>query len=881
SELYLKYLQRQTKAQNQGEILDRSITQADYESIGGVTQSLTQRADEEYEALVNHDSAYAQIIRHVMLRMVALGGGELARRRVPSSELEYSQQKDGLVKEVIRRFTAARLLVQGKDADGNSYVELAHDALVRGWKKLEWKQEDEEGLLLQRRLTPAAKDWNKQGQVRFLWHNNPRLDLLKKVYLSDNNWLNQVESEFVQRSVRRKNFNTRRNWGVAIAVIIGLGTGLVFSLIGQRDALIGQIQASRQAAEANLQLDQDLEALVESLRAAKTLKTEWLLQLLKPNAKLQNEVKGTLRTIVYTIREINQWKRIEADIIAFNSQGNLMLAKRDKQGNVTLRNLSNNSQMSLKGHEDNGDQILDGIAFSQDGNLLATADKNGKIRLWNLKGEKIKELPNNFSGPFHKLLFSPDSKQLAIVAYSLGGTLNLLYIRTVSLWDISGSKPIEIKPDQDFNYNNVGFNSNNDLVIVHRDRDFLRLSNFETGEQLGEFSGNFEGYLNLSGALPLVFSPDNKKLIMFGSLADLQTKDFIKKEYSEKRIFVTNFSPSGEEIANPKQNGAISIMDREGKLLFELKEHQGRVLKIAFSPNGNQLASTGIDKTIRLWDLTEKLVTVDVKIKPEQIDKVKLSKKEYELRRQSTLDELGEKLFSSHIEDKSGNLIFATSPIKQFHGGGDSLSPDGMLFASGHDDGIRLWNLSGKQLKLLKLNKDESDLKEIDFSADGKLLIATKEDGTVKLWEIEGLDELREKGCNLVRDYLENNPNVQESDRRLCEGVPQLKQVASPISTIPSPNPSTLSNDSPSIYTGNDYTITITGIGKNASYKGCDRKNQCIEIAQASDYQDGRYVWKNGNYQYTMSPLDNGNYQLEVIDPNGTVILNVSVRPNP
>ncbi|NET26717.1 hypothetical protein [Okeania sp. SIO1I7] len=88
-------------------------------------------------------------------------------------------------------------------------------------------------------------------------------------------------------------------------------------------------------------------------------------------------------------------------------------------------------------------------------------------------------------------------------------------------------------------------------------------------------------------------------------------------------------------------------------------------------------------------------------------------------------------------------------------------------------------------------------------------------------------------------------------------------------------------NHSPSIYTGNDYTITITGIGKNASYKGCDRKKQCIEIALASDYQDGHYIWKNGNYQYKMSPLDNGNYQLEVIDPNGKVILNVSVRPNP
>jgi hypothetical protein len=44
--------------------------------------SLTQRADEEYQTLVQQNPAYEEVIRHVMLRMVAIGGGELARRRV-------------------------------------------------------------------------------------------------------------------------------------------------------------------------------------------------------------------------------------------------------------------------------------------------------------------------------------------------------------------------------------------------------------------------------------------------------------------------------------------------------------------------------------------------------------------------------------------------------------------------------------------------------------------------------------------------------------------------------------------------------------------------------------------------------------------------------
>ncbi|WP_017749230.1 caspase family protein [Scytonema hofmannii] len=226
SELYLKYLKRQRDAQNRGITIDRALTQEDYQGMGGVIQSLTQRADEEYEALVKKDPAYAQIIRHVVLRMVALGGGELARRQVPLSELEYPPEKNDFVKEVIERFTKARLLVKGEDAEGNLYVEPAHDALVRGWQKLlNWVKE-EKNLRLQRRLTPAALEWKSKQQLRFLWNVDPYLDVLQKEVLNseNNNWLNQLETEFVQQSIRQKHKDTRSRWGIGITVSLVITT---------------------------------------------------------------------------------------------------------------------------------------------------------------------------------------------------------------------------------------------------------------------------------------------------------------------------------------------------------------------------------------------------------------------------------------------------------------------------------------------------------------------------------------------------------------------------------------------------------------------------------------------------------------------------------
>ncbi|NJN88207.1 MAG: hypothetical protein HC881_20340 [Leptolyngbyaceae cyanobacterium SL_7_1] len=156
SELYLKYL----RSERSGERDNRAITQQDYEELGGVMRSLTRRADEEYQNLMAQHPAYDHTVRHVMLRMIAVEGGELARRQVRLSELEYPEPEDTRVDEVLQRFLDARLLVSGQDADGISYIEPAHDALVRGWQRLlEWKKAEHETLTLQRQLTGAAEEW--------------------------------------------------------------------------------------------------------------------------------------------------------------------------------------------------------------------------------------------------------------------------------------------------------------------------------------------------------------------------------------------------------------------------------------------------------------------------------------------------------------------------------------------------------------------------------------------------------------------------------------------------------------------------------------------------------------------------------------------------
>lgn len=256
SELYLKSVASARE--------DRTLKRADYDALGGVVGSLKHRADEEYGALADDQQ---RAMKNVMLRMVSLEGGELARRRVYASELRYDDKRaEQRVNEVINRLVAARLVVSGQDPQGKIYVEPAHDALVRGWPQLsKWIEETQiaqDNLLLRRRLTQAAELWqtteaqsNQQnrlmGWVRqrlpeeigsyalppveprsgLLWADTTRSTLLTTILNADRQWMSRDEAEFARKSIERHALNQRIRQ-IAISGLIALTTiALVTALI--------------------------------------------------------------------------------------------------------------------------------------------------------------------------------------------------------------------------------------------------------------------------------------------------------------------------------------------------------------------------------------------------------------------------------------------------------------------------------------------------------------------------------------------------------------------------------------------------------------------------------------------------------------------------
>lgn len=142
----------------------RQLTFEAYQKIGRVDGAVARRAEAEYGELTAEQK---KVARRTLLRLVQPGEGtEDTRRRARLSELVPGPEQAPVVEAVVQKLANARLLTTARDtATGEELVEVAHEALIRGWHKLrDWLDEDRDALRIQRRLTERAHDWESVGR---------------------------------------------------------------------------------------------------------------------------------------------------------------------------------------------------------------------------------------------------------------------------------------------------------------------------------------------------------------------------------------------------------------------------------------------------------------------------------------------------------------------------------------------------------------------------------------------------------------------------------------------------------------------------------------------------------------------------------------------
>ena len=394
------------------------LTLEGYRESGGVRGALSDRAEEIYASLGADQQTLA---RRLLLRLTEPGEGtEDTRRRAAVEELVSSPGERGALEEVIRDLTNARLLTTtGEGKMGERWVDVSHEALIRGWPRLRgWIEEDRAGLRTHRQLTDAAQDWERLDRDPGAVLRGARLAETVEWQQRDSPDLNQLERDFLtasQAATRDELGRERRRVRRLRVLALSLVTLLLVAAAAAFFAVRQTQKADRQArlalsralaAEALTSLDSDLDVAI-------------LLSLEAYHREPTVEARNAVMTSIQGSEGIEAFLPGQnANDVAFSPDGET-LASASGDG-VQLWDVERRSQRGkpLPGH------TFD-VAFSPDGETLASASPRGGVRLWDVGRRRQLGEPLSTDVAFH-VAFSPDGETLASDGY--GG---------VRLWDVA------------------------------------------------------------------------------------------------------------------------------------------------------------------------------------------------------------------------------------------------------------------------------------------------------------------------------------------------------------------------------------------------------------------------------------------------------------
>ena len=173
--------------------------------------------------------------------------------------------------------------------------------------------------------------------------------------------------------------------------------------------------------------------------------------------------------------------------VAFSADGQL-LASASYDQTVRLWNLATGEQVQkLEAHDDS----VSAVAFSADGQLLASASEDRTVRLWNpATGEQVQKLEGHDDSVL-AVAFSADGQLLASASED----------RTVRLWNPATGEQVQKLEGQA-----VAFSADGQLLASASNDGTVRLWNLATGEQKGVYD-TLPSYV-----FSLAFSPNGHHL---------------------------------------------------------------------------------------------------------------------------------------------------------------------------------------------------------------------------------------------------------------------------------------------------------------------------------------------------------------------------------
>ncbi len=743
-----------------------------YNRLGGVQKTLENLAEQTYKQLSGEEQRVAD---QVFIKLTQLGEGTPdTRKQVPQQDLITQSQSANLVERVIQKLAQAKLIVTSEQRKGQekvAVVDVAHEALIRYWSRLqELLDNNREAIRTERKIQASAEEWQDKEKSKDYLLTGLRLGEAEKFLQDEVDIvpLSSLAGEFIEESRKERDRllvkeerrrqreleqerNIRkvaqaRNKILATSVVL-IGTAAFIAFWQLHESVQSQIDNLAALSETTFLTNDELGAIIASVKGSKQLKQ---ISLIKSSIRIR--AIAILQKVVYGSQEHNRldgyiglvysvsFSSDSQTIASAGEDGIIRLWNRDGKllqfwkahdmtinsvkfspDNQTIVSASSDRTVKLWSRDGNLLEIFRGhsdsvsnASFSPDGKIIASTGEDQTIRIWNIEKRLLKIIQTH-SNRVRSLSFSPDGQTIVSASDD----------KTVKLWSIDGTLVKTFRGHND-SVLDVNFSPDGKMIASASRDQSVKLWSLD-GRELKTLLGHSHFVLSVA------FSPDSQMLV--SSSVDNTVKLWNLDGTEQKtfrghtsRVSSVSFSPNGQTIVSASDDGTIRLWNKDSTSLKILQDHRDRVWSVTFSPDGQIIASASNDETVKLWSKEGILL----KTLRGHTDRV----------RSVTFSPDGQ-IIASASNDKTVKLWSREGILlKTFsrHNSGVldvSFSPDRKMIASSDNNGaVKLWSLDGREIYTFKGSSFGTF--NVSFSPDGKIIASGSGDNTVKLWSLEG-----------------------------------------------------------------------------------------------------------------------------------------------
>jgi WD40 repeat protein len=613
------------------------LTHTAYGEIGGVAGALQRRAEMVYQALSPTEQ---EICQRVFLRLTQLGEGMVnTSRRATFAELLSVGESPSELENVVQKLADARLVTTGGDETLRS-VEVAHEALIQGWRRFRaWIDENRESLLFSRRLVEAAREWaDNQRDASFLYWGTrlAQAELWAEAHPEDLSALQQAflaASQAARDEQRRQQADAKsrrlaatalerlwdnRELALLLAVEAGRTADTPEAYAALRDTLLHR-RTIRLVGHAGAvkHVSWDRTGTRVATASADGTARVWSLAsssagLLAPSpaGSLRSSSAGSLapspagslapQDAVEPVRQVVLDGHTDEVWWVAWSKADTRLATASDDGTAMVWNAESGDRLAvLAGHN----EWVYHVAWSPDDTHLVTAGGDGTARVWQFTSSTAGESDCGAELVFvadHRAGVAPDASsrsgqhRLSRVVHAAWNGEGTRFVTacadgTARLWDLaSGSQLLALCHDAERRSSIYRVRwSSDDRRIVTASYDHTARVWLLAPSSAGSLASSSAGSLASSSAGSLASSSA-------GSLASSSAGSLASSSAGSLA------SSSAGSLASSSAGDAES-----GAQLAVLAGHAGSVYYATWSPDGTRIVTVSADDTARIWDAND------------------------------------------------------------------------------------------------------------------------------------------------------------------------------------------------------------------------------------------------------------------------------------